>query len=219
VLAQATQPTTQAGVATTAPAPASAEALTPRGVLVAMAEAMQVGDAGRIRSLVYIEGQRDERIVSAVADLARVMVDVQHQAMTSLGAEGTRDLMGDTAARWQRERQKLQSATESIDGDTAAVATADGQTTILKRVDGSWRLSVASLTRDTDAAGIDRRLLEMEQQRLMLSSLVREIARGKYKSGEAARQGLHQKMAKWFAEQAESPSSRPTPHADDDDDD
>lgn len=177
-MAQATPPAGERKPA----ASAADDASTPKGALKLLATALRDGDAEKIRQVMDATTAAETRMVAAMADMAKAMADLQKAAVKAFGAEGAKEIVGDTGATDADARARIDAADVRVQGETASVVVADdGEApVVLRRVRGQWKVPVAELSRGADESALDERLAELNEQRKLVVQLSKEIGEGQF---------------------------------------
>lgn len=164
------------------PAAAEADASTPQGALKLLATALRDGDSDRIRTVMHATNPAETRMVGAMADMARAMAELQKAAVKAFGAEGAKEIVGDTQATDAAGRARIDAAEVRVQGDAATIIIAEGEDApvVLKRVGGQWKVPMAELSKNADPAVLDERLAELGEQRKLVVELAREIGEGQF---------------------------------------
>jgi hypothetical protein len=201
------QTTSPAPMATTQPAPADS----PRGALKALVNAMQAGDAPKIKSLIATTNPTEQKMVDAMATMSVAQKKFRDAAQAAYGTNA-KELTGDTEAGTAEGLAKIDAAPESIKGDTATVDPT-GQPGVppltLKKVDGQWRIPISELARGVDQNTIQQRLEDLGFMSQMMNESADEVAKGMYKTPKDAGEAIKSKMMK-RANAATQSSTQPT---------
>jgi hypothetical protein len=162
---------------------------TPKGALKALAAALRDGNAERIRQVMDAANPAETRMVAAMAEMARAMADLQKAAVKAFGAEGAKEIVGDTQATDAQGRARIDAADVRIQGDTATVVVAEGEDApvVMRRVGGHWRVPMAELSKNADPSVLDERLAELAEQRKLVVELTKEIGEGQFNSPAQAK--------------------------------
>jgi putative N-acetylmannosamine-6-phosphate epimerase len=131
----------------------------------------------------------ETRMVAAMAEMAKAMADLQKAAVKAFGQEGAKEIVGDTAATDAEGRARIDAAEVRVQGDTATVVVAEGEDTpvVLRRVGRHWKIPMAELSKNANAAVLDERLAELAEQRKLVAQLTTEIAEGQFNSPAQAK--------------------------------
>lgn len=208
------------------PAAADTETSTPKGALKLLATALRDGDSDRIRAVMHATNAAETRMVAAMADMARAMAELQKASVKAYGAEGAKEIVGDTQATDAAGRARIDAAEVRVQGDAATVVIAEGEDApvVLKRVGGQWKVPMAELSKNADPSVLDERLAELSEQRKLVVQLTREIGEGQF-AGPAQAKDAWQSRAmqavtrrpparKPQPEDAKPPAEQATPPAD-----
>ena len=186
----------------TAPTSAPFDASTPKGALKIFSRALEAGDRTAILDSLAATTDQEHKLAAATADLAAATATLKASALKAFGQAKSRPLgvdpdAGTTAAA------RIDASTETIDGDTAVVRMLDneGPPMSLVKQAGKWRLPVNELTKDVEAADIDKNLADVTIQIGLMRSLAKEIDAGKYATAMEARTALDQRIRQGAAGQ------------------
>ena len=170
-------------------AEADVDTSSPKGTLKVLATALRDGDAARIRQVMDAASPAETRMVAAMAEMAKAMADLQKAAVKAFGAEGAKELVGDTNATDADGRARIDAAEVRVQGDTATVIVADGEDApvVLRRVNGQWKVPMAELSKNADPTVLDERLAELDEQRKLVVQLTKEIGEGQFNSPAQAK--------------------------------
>ena len=179
---------------------------TPKGSLKLLAAALRAGDAARIKRVMHAANPSEVRMVAAMADMAGAMAQLQRSAVKSFGAEGAKQLVGDTHATDAEGLARIEAADVKIASDTATVTLAEGQEApvTLKRVEGEWKIPVAELARGANQAALDEQLSELAIQTKLVRELAGEVEAGKFATPSQAHEA-------WQSRAMQASTRRPTP--------
>jgi hypothetical protein len=89
-----------------------------------------------------------------------------------------------------KDLEKLDKAPEQIEGDKATI-TVDGQSTRLEKVDGTWRVSLASMMSDASPQSVQMFGGIMKSWIGTLNAMAEEVKAGEFDSVEAVRRELN----------------------------
>lgn len=190
--AQSTTPTT----ASTAPATTPAfDQSTPKASLKTLAVALEAGDRAHVLSVLLASNEPERKLADAMAELAVVTRQLRDAAIKAYGAEQSRALGVDPSASAQALK-RIDDATEELDAGKATVRPkeSDGPPITLVLMDAVWRVPVAELTKDVEAAEVDRNLADVIRQSKLMGELSVEVSAGKFKSANDARQELDRRI-------------------------
>ncbi len=188
--------TTSLCAQTTAPATkAVADQSTPKAALKTFAGALDAGDRAQVLSLLQADSDQDKKIAAATADLAEATALLRDAAIKTFGAEKSRALGVDATGNGEAIK-RIDGASESIQGDRATLRPADGEGPPLAMVkrDGKWRVPVTELSKDVEAADVEKNLIDMTRQVRLMRELTAEVADHKYTTATEARQVLDKRI-------------------------
>ncbi len=180
---------------TTAPATAASDQSTPRAALKTFARALDAGDRARVLSMLQADSEQDKKLAAATADLAEATAQLRDVAIKTFGAEKSRALGVDPSGNAEALK-RIESATESVQGDTATLRSpeTEGPPLSMVRRDGVWRVPVSELSKDVEPADIDKNLADMNRQIKLMRELTTEVSAHKYATATEARQILDKRI-------------------------
>jgi hypothetical protein len=184
-------------LACAAPTTAPLDQFTPKGALKIFAKALEAGDRRAILESLAATNDQERRIAAATAELAAVSAELRAATTKAFGAEPSRALGVDSAAAHDAAA-RIDSASATIDGDKATVRAEgnEGPPMLLVKRDGKWRVPVSELSKDVEAADIDKNLADVAAQIKVMRQVAADVAAGKYKSAVEARQALDERIVK-----------------------
>jgi hypothetical protein len=93
---------------------------------------------------------------------------------------------------------RIDSSNVAIEGERAKVTSADPAEPplTLVRHQEKWRVPVSEISRDVNAADLDKNLHDASEQCRLLKEIAQEVVAGKYKSAVEARQELDRRILK-----------------------
>ena len=150
-------------------------------------------------------------MVGAMGELAAALSRLNRAAAKAYGEAEAAQFTDDTHAHYSDALARIDAAEVSIDGDKATVRYADARDHPfdLRRVGGGWKIPMAELSRGADAAALDQRLAELDAQAKIVSELTDEIAAGKHKTADAAREAWRGKIMQNLPMRPPLPSTAP----------
>lgn len=170
---------------------------TPRGTLKVLRTALEKGDADQIRSILAAGNPSEQAMVDVMAQTAVSVKRLHDAAVEAFGADNARAITGEPAARSPDGLTDLDHATESIaeDGQSATVTFQDVDTRPIRltRNQDQWRIPVSEL-KQLDPAALEARMAEVKALNALVDEVAAEVAQGKYKSAEEARQALYNRL-------------------------
>ena len=191
-MGQATAPTSApATAATTAPIDPS----TPKGSLKAFALALDAGEKAGVRKLLLATNPKEEQLADATAELAESAAALRRAAITAFGEEKSRPL-GVASSGTKDALARIDTAVEKIEGDTVTLREqqSDGPPLKLIKKDGKWLMPVSELTKDVEAADLERNIADMVWQSKQMRELATDVAAGKFAGATEARQELDRRI-------------------------
>ena len=180
-----------------APSPATvpADQSTPKAALKTFSRALETGDASRVRELLSAEGEHERELAEATVTLAEASAQLARAASSAFGDERARPLGVDPHAT-EEAIERIDAATEKIDGESATlrIADSDDPAIVLVRRNGKWRVPVAELMKNVEAADVQRNVADMIWQAKQMRELSEEVSTGKYATAAEARQALDRRI-------------------------
>lgn len=168
----------------------------PRDALKWFAAGLRDGDAGRLRQVVLTTSPAEDRMVTAIGDMARAFARLHAAAAGRFGPEAAGRFTDGTAAQFEQTLARIDAAEVAIDGDAATVRYAEStdRPYALKRVGSAWRLPAAQFSQGASAEALDRQMAELVVQARIVNEMAGEIAAGRYKTADAAGQAWRSRM-------------------------
>jgi hypothetical protein len=181
--------------ATTQATDTPADPSTPKGALKALAKALDAGDRAAVLELLAANSEQERRVAAATADLAEATVGLRRVATRAFGEKASRPLGVDPGAT-PEALARIDAATVDLKGDRATLRTPqqEGPPIVLARQGNTWRVPVSELSKDVEAADVERNLKDVAEQTRLMRELTAEVAAGKYKTAADARQALDQRI-------------------------
>ncbi len=182
---------------------------TPKGTLKALALAINDGDGPKIRDLLGAATPTEQKMVDAMSDTAVALASLNRAMVDRFGHEQTNSAMGDTAAQLKQSLANIDSGREKIVDDSAIVIIGSGPrgTMLLKKMNGSWKLSVAERAQSLSPQEIDIYMNTLAVQLKALADVTADVQNGKYATAAQAAKSLADKMT--AAPASSPPASQP----------
>lgn len=209
----ATSPSTHAASPATVP---STQAVytrqTPREALKFFAAALRDGDASRLLEVVLHDGDAEQRMVTAIADMARALSALHAAAKSAFGVEAAARFTEDTAAGFEQTLARIDAAEVTTDNDRSTIRYADDKEHPyeLRKVEGGWKVPASQFTQGAPASVLDRRVAELTIQTRVILEMGKEIGSGKHKTAEAAGLAWRSKMMSVLGDASSRPASSAT---------
>jgi hypothetical protein len=203
--AQESRPTTAPALVEPASRPSSmpSDQSTPKAALKKLSHAMDAGDQAAIRQVLDYEGKLQGEMADSIGQMAAAQAQLKHAALQTYGKEGARGLLGDSIS--EVGDQLLESAQEHITGDSATVSIPGGDSIVLKRIDGQWKLPLSEVSKGISEQEIRQRIDEIAHQAAIYRETAEEVTNKKYKTSEQVAEALRGRLLK----AATQPTSRP----------
>lgn len=204
-----TTPTTQPGSSVVV------DLTSPKAAVKTLASAQVAGDAGAMKQALLATGPDEERMMSAMVDLAVAIADFDRAMIAKFGPAETMKVMGDPGEILTDNLDGIDHATEQVTGDQATLSsnpTAQGKMA-LKRVDGKWRVYVGDLAKAGSPDDVRRTLESANKGATAYRELMADVTAGKLATADAARSALVAKMSAMSGGQPpqQSPGTPPVP--------
>jgi hypothetical protein len=170
----------------------------PKGVAAAFFKAMEAGDAATAKSLATGK-DKQLAVIDLLVPVFHSFKELETAAVKKWGDEGRKALSQNQGGGPGTPdfNEQLKTAKEEINGDTATIIPANANVDKkdqlkLKKVDGKWKLDMASLP----AEGIDdpaaTKMLSAVAE--VAKSTAAEIDQGKYASAKEAKEAMTKKL-------------------------
>jgi ribosomal protein S20 len=178
----------------------------PKNAVKTLYAAVQKGDAAAITQAIYVEGDPQQEMARAYADLVLAgkhladVVKLKYPNSPNKLTQGT--LMPEDVAR-------IDAAAVTIDKDKATLRIAGRDPVPLRRVDGNWRILFGEGA-DPKAA-ISKRVASMSQISAAMNQAADEINADKYATAQEAEAAVQTKLDAVVSKslQMNPPTSRP----------
>ena len=207
-------PAAEQALATTMPTSAPSvpvDPSTPRGALKSLINAMETGDGDKLRSLIATTNPSEDKMVTAMANMSMAQKKFRDAASAAFGNDA-KQLTGDTTAASAEGMSKVDSAKETINGDSATVDSGPESGTpplTLNKSGSTWKIPIQQLSRGIDAASINQRLGDLSMMTGLINDSATEIGKGTYKTPQEAGKAIQAKMMT-YAMQRSAAASQPT---------
>ncbi len=169
----------------------AADFSTPQAAAKSLTTAMFDGDVATVQSAVIATPEQSEALaaVTRVMSARKKLIDA---AVAKFGEDGKK-IEGPMAANQSAEAQhkQIDEAEVKVDGATATLKPAIGDAQHFKQVDGQWKLDLEN-SPGTDKLVQSAKIMPIVETEF--SSLAGEIASGKYKTVDEARNALQMKI-------------------------
>jgi hypothetical protein len=183
-------------VAGQATQPVPADPSTPKGALKALALAMDHGDADAIHRLMDAGTPTQTRMVDMMSEMAVAIADLNAAMTTAFGPEQAQSVLGNSAEQLKQSLADIDTASETVAGDTATVSIAPTErgTMALRRVSGMWKISMQARMAKLTPQQVDDDVAMLSSQIRGMQDLCGEVRAGKYTSAADAAAALHARM-------------------------
>ena len=191
------QPTTKPMAATTEPGKAvTVDLSSPKAAVKTLASAQVAGDEKAMRAALIATGETEEKMSSAMVELAVALADFDKAMVARYGPAETVKIMGDPGENLKEILDVIDRATEKVDGEQATLMSnpsAQG-TMALKRVNGQWRVVVADLAKAGSPDDVRRTLESETKGAATFRDLTADVTSGKLPTADAAGQAMKMRM-------------------------
>jgi hypothetical protein len=199
--------------ASTTPTSAPVDPTTPKGALKSLAQALEAGDRALVLELLDASTPGEQKIATATADLAEATAVLRRAATKAFGETAARPLGVDPGAT-NEAMARVDASNVALDsaGAKATVRSPDADEPPLTMVlrEAKWRVPVSEISKDVEAADLDKNLKDVAEQGKLLKELAGEVSAGKYKTAAEARQELDKRIMKSAMPQLEPTTTTTT---------
>ena len=214
-----TQPPTTAGTAPTSAPVVPVNTATPRGALKMLLTAIQTGDPEGIKKVIHTTTPVEEKMVEALSHRAVAENSFRQAAVKAFGADAAKQLVGDAEASNAVNMSQLDSAAETIEGDSAIVNSNNGggEPVKLLKNNGQWQIPASEFSKATDPTKIQQNIDDMNFAANLIDQFAGEVNSGKYKTateaGESIQLQMRAAMEKYTMQRAGGATTVPAPAA------
>lgn len=177
-------------------------AASPKTTLKALAAAMRDGDRQVIGRILQADDELGQEMIESTATLAEATAQLRQAAIARFGQEGARDLIGHVSGA--EEDRRIDSATETINGDEASVAMGDESPITLNKVGDEWRVPVKALATGIEPEVLRTRLAQQSALVLVIRQTSDDLTAGRFQSALEARQSLYNQVSAIVEEESQS---------------
>jgi hypothetical protein len=193
VRGQATAPTT-APVTTQ---PVSIDTSTPRAAVRTLAAALYAGDADALRVVLYAGTTELEReITTATIDMAVALATFRQAAVAQFGEADVAEAMADPVAQQGAAVARIDSAVETITGDTATLGQPNEPPVVLKRATTGWTVVTGAVSPSDSPDAVQERIGGIQRQAEVLRFMAEDIRADRHRSMREVLTLLHGQMMK-----------------------
>jgi len=174
-----------------------ADPATPKGAAVAMFKAMEAGDVAAAKKLAT-GNEKQLGLLDSMVPLMNGFKTLEISAVKKFGDDGKKILQGDAGGPGPSLdiEKELTGAKEEIAGETATItptgADSSKQPMKFKKVDGSWKIDLASMP--TEGLDNPAAMTMVKAMGGLARDTAKEIDDNKYKTVEEAKTAMQQKM-------------------------
>jgi hypothetical protein len=188
---------TWSGAQTSQPAVVAASTDTPKGTIKLLVQAMSNGDSASMRDLLYATTPTEERLVTAMADTAVAIAELNRGMADKFGDQQAKAVLGDPADAVRSTTANLEKAREQIDGDSARIIMPQSVqgTMSLKKVDGKWKVDVAMYMKGATPQQVDQTMVTVNHGITVYRESLADVNAGKFKTAKEAGDALRTKLS------------------------
>jgi hypothetical protein len=186
---------------------------TPKGAASAFFKAMETGDAAAARAMAT-GNDKQLAILDVLVPVVHGFKQLEIAAVKKWGDEGRKTLtQGQGGASSFDFNEQIKTAKEEITGETATITPANAgddkkDPMKLKKVDGKWKLDMASIPAEGIEDPTTTKMLKAMAD--IAKSTAAEIDQGKYESAAKAKEAMGQKILPLImAAQQGNPNEQP----------
>ena len=173
------------------------DASTPKAAVASFFKAMENGDPAAAKTLAS-GSEKQLAILDVLVPVVHGFKQLEAAALKKWGEEGRKQLSQGPGSSTFDVAEKLKTAKEEITGDTATIIPADPKPNEtkepmkLKKVDGKWKLDMASLQADEMSDPNTTKMLKSMAD--IAKATAAEIDQGKYPDAKSAKEAMGQKI-------------------------
>ncbi len=209
---QETSPATLPVVPTTQPV--SIDTSTPKSAVRTFARALDVGDGNALEAVVWREGADERRMADATIRMAVALASFKQASVSMFGKAEADKALNDPDSKFAAALVRIDSAKETIEGDTATVGQENEPPVILKRVAGRWQVVVGALSGSDTSPIVEERIRGIDRQATVVEDLTTDVRADKHRTMREVVTILHGQMMKAAVESKDSVTTQPRQNAD-----
>jgi hypothetical protein len=207
-----TQPVAAAATSapTTAPVTATIDQTSPKGLVRSLFASHGEVDQSALRAVLHAANPVEQKILDSVVQIELANARLRATEREKFGRPTTAP--STVAGPMPREAIKeIDTFVEKIEGDSATVSPPKDPSLAIAliRVDGKWKLPIASLLGKIDPATVDTLDASTHAQVAIIDALTAEVKSGKLTSEEQVRQELIKRLAERLAAATRSAVPQP----------
>jgi hypothetical protein len=179
-----------------------ADATTPQGTLTLLSRATQTGDSASVRDLFHSTNDQQKKMADLMLQRAEVFAKFRQALVKQFGEDTATELTGTSLADEVVAEQRINEAVVKIDADTAKVQmkaetpnAPEPDAVQMVKVDGKWKLPMASLTEGMNANEVEQGLKKLQMVSNIVTQTTAEVESGKYKSADELSDAIKGKLA------------------------
>ena len=180
------------------------DATTPKGAVRTFAIALNVGDARALQAVVYRADETERRMADATIGMAVALATFRQASVAQFGKAEVDRTLDNPDAKHANALERIASAVETIEGDTATVGQAGEPPVILRRTDGQWQIVIGALSPSDNPKLVEDRIRGIERQATVVSELALDIQADRHRTMREVVTVLHGQMMKAAVESKET---------------
>jgi len=194
---------------------------TPKGALKMLSRATQAGETGTLKGLFHATTPQQQKIVDSMIDRAEVFAKFRAALVSKFGEDAATKLTDTSAADEASAEARIEQAAVKVDNDKASVVMKsdvpgdpDPDPMQMVKVDGKWKLPMATMTEGMDVAAVDSGLRRMKLISEAVTQTTADVTSGKFQSPDEVNDAIRGKLASAMLAEAASaaaanPATRP----------
>ena len=209
---QAAPTTAPAPVTPATPAKAPLDQTTPKALLKTFFLSRGEVDEATVRSLLHATGPVEQKILDSVVQIELAHGRLRSAEKEKFGAAAVSPPPSVTANGLEPDSpEELDSLEEIVTGDRATVSTpkVPGMSMQFVRVDGRWKLPIASLVGTIDPSMAETMDSTTRAQVQIIDAIAAEVRGGKFATAEQVNAELSRRFAERLAAATKSPQTSP----------
>jgi hypothetical protein len=157
-----------------------------------------------LKAIVYRGDETERRMADAMIRMAGALASFRQAAVAQFGKDEVDKALDDPDTKFAEALARIESASETIEGETATVGKSGEPPVVLKRVDGRWQIVVGALTPSDTAKIIEDRIRGIDRQATVVSELADDIRADRHRTMREVVTILHGQMMKAALEESTS---------------
>jgi hypothetical protein len=169
---------------TTAPADDTPEQKAVRDVAVAFTTSLAEGSTDEALKH-FAGGDADRKLTETIGGLSNKIIGFKKAIETKFGADAVKSLSG-SEFDFKQQVDRIKRGKVAIDGESAVITTQGADGTMLRKVDGAWK--VTALTTDPSGTTLMQGIMSAASD--LIGTATKDINAGKYATVEDAKTGI-----------------------------